>query len=287
MSSVTDVDGGADEPGWDVDPEDEIAPVVEMVGSQLKIWRESVGLRVSELAPRIGYGEDQIRKVERGARIPRPEYLDSMDRELGAGGKITAMQEKLAEARYPKPVRELAKLEAKAVEVAAYGSHNLHGLLQTKEYATALFEMRRPAHVPDEVQRLVEARIARHSIFERVPVPSLNFVQEEVTLRRPIGGTGVLRHQLEHLLELGRLRHVEIQVMPTDRDDHAGMAGEMQVLKFNDGTAVGRAEGVFNGRPVSEPKQLRIIELRCGIIRAQALTPRESLAFIEQVLGEI
>ena len=96
----------------------------------------------------------------------------------------------------------------------------------------------------------------------------------------------VLRRQLEHLLEVGRLRNVEIQVMPTDREDHAGMDGEIQVLKFGDGTAVGRSEGAFSGRLVSDPKQLRILELRYGIIRAQALTPRESLAFIEQVLGE-
>jgi predicted transposase YbfD/YdcC len=42
----------------------------------------------------------------------------------------------------------------------------------------------------------------------------------------------------------------------------------------------------FGGRPVSDPRQLRILELRYGIIRAEALTTRESLAFIEQLLGE-
>ena len=33
-----------------------------------------------------------------------------------------------------------------------------------------------------------------------------------------------MRGQLEHLLEVGELRNVEIQVMPTDREDHAGLA---------------------------------------------------------------
>ncbi|MFI9777018.1 Scr1 family TA system antitoxin-like transcriptional regulator [Streptomyces sp. NPDC051956] len=96
----------------------------------------------------------------------------------------------------------------------------------------------------------------------------------------------VLRRQLERLLELGRLRNVSIQVMPTAREDHAGLQGESQVLKFRDGTAVGRSEGAFNGRAVSEPKLLRVLELRYGMIRAQALAPRESLVFIEQLLGE-
>lgn len=50
--------------------------------------------------------------------------------------------------------------------------------------------------------------------------------------------------------------------MPTDRQEHAGSQGLIEVLKFADGTAVGRSDGAFNGRPVSSPKDLRILELR-------------------------
>ncbi|MFD4652735.1 MULTISPECIES: helix-turn-helix domain-containing protein [unclassified Streptomyces] len=277
----------ADDAGWEVDPDDESgAAVVATVGRQLRMRREAAGLRVGEFAAAIGYGEDLIYKVEAGKRIPRPEYLDKADEALRAGGLISAMKHDVAEVRYPKKVRDLARMEAQAVELLAYGDHNLHGLLQTPEYARALFEMRLPAYEPDEIERAVAARVARQSVFERSPAPALSFVQEEVTLRRPLGGKMVLRRQLERLLELGRLRNVSIQVMPTAREDHAGMQGESQVLKFRDGTAVGRSEGAFNGRAVSEPKLLRILELRYGMIRAQALAPRESLVFIEQLLGE-
>jgi len=276
---------GADEAGWE-GPEDETQAVVEAVGRQLKMWREAAGLRPAEFGALMGYGENLIYKIERGARIPRPEFLDKADEVLGAGGKIAAMKTDLEQARYPKKVRDLAKLEAEAVELGAYSNHNLHGLLQTKEYTTALFEMRRPAYSQDEVERLVAARMARESIFERSPAPSLTFVQEEVTLCRPVGGRMVLRRQLERLLEVGRLRNVEIQVMPTDRDDHAGMGGQIQVLKFGDGSVVGRDEGQVTSRPITDPKEIRILELRYGIIRAQALTPRESLTFIEKALGE-
>ncbi|MFG2518950.1 helix-turn-helix domain-containing protein [Streptomyces sp. NPDC048527] len=280
-------DEQADEPGWDVTPEGEVGAVVEAVGRQLKLWREASGMRPAEFGAAVGYGENLVYKVERGARIPRPEFLDKADQVLGAGGKIAAMKADVAEARYPKRrLRELAKLEAQAAEVGAYGNHNLHGLLQTEEYARALFEMRRPAYPEDEVERAVAARMARRSIFERSPAPALVFVQEEVTLRRPIGGRMVLRQQLERLLEVGKLRNVEIQVMPTDCGDHAGMGGRIQVLKFEDGSAVGHDESQFGGRPVSDPREIRVLELRYGTIRAQAFTPRESLAFIEQVLGE-
>ncbi|GGW54018.1 hypothetical protein GCM10010350_42950 [Streptomyces galilaeus] len=57
-------------------------------------------------------------------------------------------------------------------------------------------------------------------------------------------------------------------------------------MKFPDGTAVGRPDGAFSGRPTHEPKHLRVLELRYGAIRAQALAPRESPAYIEQLLGE-
>jgi hypothetical protein len=276
----------ADEPGWDVSPEDEIAPVVESTGRQVRLWREAAGLRVVEFGRAIGYGEDLVRKVERGARIPRADFLDRADEVLNAGGRLKAFKEDMEKARYPKKVRELKMLEERAVELVAYCDHNLHGLLQTEDYARSLFEMRQPAYSRDEVERALAGRMARRSIFERDPTPALVFVQEEVTLRRPLGGRMVLRRQLERLLEVGQLRNVTIQVMPTDREEHAGMQGETQVLKFEDGTAVGRSEGAFNGRPVSEPRQLRILELRHGMIRAQALSPRESSALIEQVLGE-
>lgn len=130
------------------------------------------------------------------------------------------------------------------------------------------------------------ARVERKSVFERSPAPVLSFVQEEAALRRRIGGTMVRRRQLEHLLEVAQLRNVTFQVMPTDTDAHPGVDGKIEVLKFADGTAVGRSDGAYGGRPTSDPKELRILELRYGIIRAQALTPGESLAFIEQVLGE-
>ncbi|MET8393707.1 helix-turn-helix transcriptional regulator [Streptomyces anthocyanicus] len=281
------VNGEADEPGWEVDPDDEWGvAVLTTVGRQLKLRREAVGLRGGDFGVAVGYGEDLVYKVEGGKRIPRREYLEKADQVLDAGGLIAAAWEDVKRVRYPKQVRELAKLEATAVEVSLYANHNIHGLLQTEEHMRSLFDTWLPAYTEEETESMVAARLARRSVFERSPAPTLSFVQEEATLRRPVGGRMVWRGQLERLLELGELRSVSIQVMPTDCEEHFGTGGLIEVLKFPDGTAVGRSEGAFNGRPVSDPKQLRILELRYGMIRAQALTPRESRAVIEQMLGE-
>ncbi|MFJ8545354.1 helix-turn-helix domain-containing protein [Streptomyces sp. NPDC093586] len=277
----------ADEPGWEVDPDDEWGvAVITTVGRQLRLRREAVGMRAADFAAAVGYGEDLVYKVEGGKRIPRQEYLDRADEVLDAGGLIAATWEDVKKVRYPKKVRELAMLEATAVELGVYVGLSIHGLLQTQEHARALFEGWQPAYSPEEVEQMVAARMARKAIFERSPAPALSFVQEEATLRRPVGGTMVWRQQLEHLLEVGRLRNVDLQVMPTSADAHPGLNGKIEVLKFADGTAVGRSDGAYGGRPTADPRQLRILELRYGTIRAQALTPRESLAFIEQLLGE-
>ncbi|AYN40747.1 XRE family transcriptional regulator [Streptomyces dangxiongensis] len=275
-----------EEPGWEVDPDDDWGlAVIATVGRQLRLRREARGMRVADFGKAAGYGEDMVYKIESGKRIPRPEYLDKADRILDAGGLLAAMKEDVEKVRYPKKVRALAEREAKAVEVQLYDPLNIHGLLQTSEYARALLLMRRPAYSNAEVERYLSARMARKSIFERDPAPEVSFVLEEWSLRRPLGGKEVLRRQLEHLLTAGELRSVELQVMPMDREEHAGSAGGIEVLKFADGSAVGRSPAVVNGRPVDEPRHLRILELRYGIIRAQALTPRESRSFIEHLLG--
>ena len=277
---------GADESCWEEEWDDEYGPVVKAAARQIKLWRTAAGLTQLELGRAIGYSLGMVSAVERTKRLPHPEFLEKADKVLGAGGKLTAMKEDVAEARYPKKVRDLAKLEAEAVEVGAYINTVIDGLLQTEEYARTLFSLRRPAYGEDERERLLAARMARQEIMNRHPAPMLTFVQEEVTLRRPIGGRMVLRRQLEHLLEIGRLPHVEIQVMPVGTEEHAGLGGSLRVLKIKDGTAVGQNEVQLTSRLISDPKEVQILEMRYGMIRAQALTPRDSLAFIEKVLGE-
>ncbi|MFG3265375.1 helix-turn-helix domain-containing protein [Streptomyces bobili] len=275
--------GDGEEPQSD---DEESTAVLRTVGKVIKMCRERQGMTQAELGAAIRYSEEQVSSVERGRRAPKPAFLEAADKALEAGGLIAGLQKDVEEARYPKKVRDLKKLEAQAVEICAYANHHIHGLLQTPEYAEALYAMRRPTYTVEEIDRHVAARMARKSVFERVPTPLLSFVQEEVTLRRPLGGRMVLRRQLEHLLEIGTLRHVEIQVMPTDREDHAGMSGSLQLLKLMDGKTVGHSEAQLHSYLISGTRDIQVMEMRHGMIRAQALTPRESLTFIEKVLGE-
>ncbi|MFF0115935.1 helix-turn-helix domain-containing protein [Streptomyces prasinus] len=273
---------------WEAGPDDdEAGAVMRTVTRQLKLWREAAGLTQAEFGAAIKYGEEMVSCVERGRRIPRPEYLDAADEVLGAGGKIAAMKRDVAEVRYPKKVRDLKNLEAEATELCAYNNTVIHGLLQTEEYVCASVATRRPPFAEDEFEQHVAARLARQEILtETAPLRLFNFVQCESTLRRPIGGRMVMRRQLERLLEVGQLRNVDLQVLPLDREDNAGLAGSFRLLRLRDGSTVGHNEVQLVSRVITDPREVQVLDIRYGTIRAQALTPRESLAFIEKVLGE-
>ncbi|MCP9957887.1 helix-turn-helix domain-containing protein [Streptomyces sudanensis] len=273
---------------WDAGLEDdEAGAVIKAVARQLKLWREAAGLTQAEFGAAIGYGEELVSSVERGRRIPRPEYLDAADEVLAAGGKVAAMKRDVAEARYPKKVRDLKRLEAEAIELCAYNNSVIHGLLQTEEYVRAVYAGSRPPFMEDELEERVAARMSRQEIVcEAVGRPVFSFIQCESTLRRPVGGTMVMRAQLERLLEVGRLRNVDLQVLPLSREENPGLGGSFRLLRLKDGTTVGHAEVQEISRVITDPRHVQVLDMRYGAIRAQALTPRQSLDLIEDMLGE-
>ncbi|MFD0316559.1 helix-turn-helix domain-containing protein [Streptomyces flavalbus] len=273
---------------WNAGPDDEEAGgVMRTVIRQLKLWRESAGLTQAEFGAAIGYTEESVSSVERGRRIPRPEYLEAADKALEAGGKIAAFKKDVAEIRYPKKVRDLKNLEAEAVELCAYNNSVIHGLLQTEEYARAVLGARRPPFSADQLEQQVSARMARQEIVGDTTARALfNFVQCESTLLRPIGGKMVMRAQLERLLEVGAFRNVDLQVLPLNREENSGLDGSFRLVRLGDGTTVGHVEVAHISRVITEPKEVQLLDIQYGIIRAQALSPRESMALIEKVLGE-
>nr|WP_238545707.1 MULTISPECIES: helix-turn-helix transcriptional regulator [Streptomyces] len=253
----------------------------------MKLLRERAGLTRAELASRIGYGADLVASVESGRRFPQPQMIDKVDEVLGAGGVLAVMKGEVAQARYPAFFRDAARLEAVAAEVQIYAHLAVPGLLQTEEYARAVFGMDRPQLDEEAIAQRVAARLARQEIFSARPMPIVGFVIEEVVLRRPFGGREVLRGQLEHLLLVGQKRNVEIQVMPTAREDNAGVDGPFSLMVPRGGEQVAYLEGQGRSALIADRDEVHAIAARYGIIRAQALTPRESSIFIEKLLGEL
>ncbi len=261
------------------------ADILKCVGRQVKILRQRAQLSRAELGKRIGYGPDLIASVELGRRAPQPEFLDSTDVALDAGGLLKAAKDEVLKASFPKRFRDVASLEETAIAYHSFETQVVSGVLQTEEYARAVLGMLRPPLSPDTIERQVAARMARKAIFEQQPEPLMGFVLQEAVLHYPYGGRDVLRGQLERLLEIGARRNVEIQVMPTDREDHAGTGGPFLLLEPKGQQLVAYAEVQGEGGVITDRTKVYRIKERYGILRAQALSPRESLKLIEKVLG--
>ncbi|MBA6439485.1 helix-turn-helix domain-containing protein [Streptomyces sp. GMR22] len=277
-------DGQQPEPG----PEPEVGSgIVRVFGRQLKCCRLRAGLERPEFASMVGYSVSTIAAYEQGRRIPPPRLIDRADEVLDAGGVLLEMKEEMEKAQYPPFFQDAARFEAQAVELHVYATKAVPGLLQTKDYARAVFTMWRPLLLEEVIEQRVAARLARQELFAQTPLPTISFVIEEAVLRRPLGGRSVMRGQLEQLMIYGHCRNVEIQVMPTEVEEHAGLDGPFTLIETRDGRRIAYVEGHKDSRLYSERKQVREIEEQYGILRAQALTPRASLAFIEKLLGDL
>ncbi|MGP2440447.1 helix-turn-helix domain-containing protein [Streptomyces sp. JW3] len=262
------------------------------IGKQVKLLRERAGLTQKELGDRLGYGEDLVSSIERGRRVPQAEFLRAADELLNAGGLLKAVIEDIEKAkakarvRHPAWFRDYARMEREAVEINDYSCHDIPGLFQTERRIRALYEMRKPLLGEETIEQRVTSRLARQEILTPWPPPMITSVIDESVLRRPLGGAEVHKEQLDHLSHLAGLRNVELQVMPTDRSEHAGMGGSFILLTPKGKPQVGYAEVQGSARLSTDPEEVRILAARYGSLRAQALTMRESLALIKNMLGE-
>lgn len=122
-------------------------------------------------------------------------------------------------------------MEQAAEVIRCYEVQFVPGLLQTADYARALLQIEAGDDLERDTQQQVSVRMRRQQVLHRPRPPRLWAVIDEAALRRPIGGAGVMRAQLEHLIEMTRLCHVSIQVAPFS----AGLAvarGPITMLRF-------------------------------------------------------
>ncbi|MEG3626423.1 helix-turn-helix domain-containing protein [Streptomyces poriticola] len=262
------------------------AGILSVFGRQLKLIRERAGVDRAKFGSLTGYSASTIASFEQARRIPPGKFIDRADEVLGAGGVLSAGKEEVARAQYPAFFRDAAKLEAEAVVLHVYATQAVPGLLQTEEYARAVFAMWRPQLDEEVVEQRLAARLARQAIFDRRPAPHVSFVIEEAVLLRPLGGDAVWRGQLEQILLIEEKRNVEIQLMPLSRQEHAGLAGPFTLMEMKDGRRIAYAEVQGDSRVHTVRQKVRELECTYGTLRAQAHTPAESRSLIERLLGE-
>ncbi|MFM9371416.1 helix-turn-helix domain-containing protein [Streptomyces sp. Da 82-17] len=261
------------------------------LGKQLKVLRETRGLGQRELATATHVSVDLISAIERNVRIPQPDFLRVADEVLDAGGVLRAtipdVQEALSRARtrHPEWYRGYAEMEAQAVELHFYANAGVPGLLQTAEHAESVFRNRRPLLDEETIEKRIADRLDRQKVLTRRPAPVISYVLEEAVLDRPIGGRKVHEAQLRRIAEVSRMRNVELQVMPTDCEEHPSLDCAFNLLvPRNHNHPLGYTESQGHPRLITDAAEARVLGERYGIMRAAALTPRKSLELIERKL---
>jgi hypothetical protein len=182
---------------------------------------------------------------------------------------------------------QFLSFEAEAVTYRSYEAQVIPGLLQTGEYARAvLFGSR--VRSSEEAERAVRVRLARQARVTAAQDP-LNVWQivEEAALHRMVGGPQTMREQLGHLLELGELANVSLQVLPYKAGVHAAIDGPFVLLTFNGYPDVLYLEHLMGCLYLEEPDETGAAELIFDHLRAAALNTGDSAALIRDVTERI
>jgi transcriptional regulator with XRE-family HTH domain len=260
---------------------------MRMWGSIHKFYRLQAGLSHADVAQYVGYSPSLVISIERGTRMPSPNYVVKSDEVTKARGALLKAAEHLSRTRYPAWFEEYAVEEQRARSLRTYSTHVLHGLLQTEEYARAVFTYRIPALEPEEIDTGVEARLRRQALLTRRPVCTLSFVIEEPVLRRLVCEPDAMKRQLEHLVQASEMRNVAIQVMPLGYGQHSGLSGPMTLLETPDHKWLGYLETQDVGQLIDDADKVSVLQERYSMIRSQALNVRDSVDFIKQLAGEL
>lgn len=176
-------------------------------------------------------------------------------------------------------------LESRVERNCAYQHILIPGLLQTREYAEALIRNDSGDRTSElQIARWVDLRMERQQVLHKDDPARLSLVLEELALGRPVGGEGVMRAQLRHLLELSELANIEIHVMPTAHGPHAAHHGTFNLYEMPDPYPdVAHVETVGGSIYIEEPTVGRIREVWKNLV-VSALPPQESTALIKRYL---
>jgi transcriptional regulator with XRE-family HTH domain len=222
------------------------------LGSELRKMRLAADVTTEYAASLLGIDRTRLSNMESGIRPFSPErvrtlacnYACTDGRYVDALVAMAADKERGWWERHrgtlPSGLLDIAELEWHATRVRTTQVMHAPGLLQTEEYARAVFAAVLPPLTRLEVELRVAHRMERQQVFERPdPLPYLAYVHE-AALRMPYGGTEATRQQLRHLGSQSERENIEVRVISTSE---GGFPGAGHALLYADG-AVPRLDTV-------------------------------------------
>ncbi|MFJ4923594.1 helix-turn-helix transcriptional regulator [Streptomyces sp. NPDC088725] len=261
-------------------------PIWVGYGKLTKLHRERAGLTQQELASAVGYSYEQVASIEQGRRPAKSAFTDAAEEVLNAGGTLAVLQDDVDLAKLPAFFQDFALIETEAISRYDFEPLLIPGLLQTEDYARALFSSNSPLMSEETIEQHVEARLGRQKLLTKTPLVETSFIIGEHALLGMAGSADVRRAQLQHILRQGSTRSIEIQIMPSEPGFHLGLNGAMVIMETLEHRQVGYIESQGAGFVITDPKQVSGFAVRYGKLRSQALNVKESARLIERMAGE-
>jgi len=252
---------------------DASASPLAFFGAELRFARLAAGLSQEQLGRRLGFSGDLVGKIETGERKPKPELVAACDEAFPAANGLFGRIYDLARRSSGVPAwfQEWYEAEREAVSVSWWEPMLVPGLVQTADYARALFQAWRSADTDDELDQLIDARMARQLILDRPKPPMLWIVIDEAVLHRCIGSPEITRDQLLRLADLAQRPKVTIQVVPGEVGAHVGLLGAFAIATFDHAPAIVYLESPDQGQTTDKHATVAAISLTFDTLRAEAL----------------
>ncbi|MFI8088037.1 helix-turn-helix domain-containing protein [Streptomyces sp. NPDC086080] len=265
------------------------------LGAELRRLREAAGLNAREAAALLGVNSVQISQIESGISGVSEERLRRLASHYACtdGEFIDALVAMATDRtrgwweeyrwQLPTSFLDLAELDHHATFRHEVAVLYVPGLLQTEDYARAVFSARVPALTTDELEMRVRHRMAR----KQADFP-YKLVIHEAALRIRVGDRATSRVQLNALLDSSEADNITLRVIPFDLDGFGLAAGTMTYV----GGPVAKLDTVVRDAPhgsafVDAEAQLSAYRMRFRTIEAASLEPERSRDFINRLAKEL
>ncbi len=271
------------------------------LAAELLRRREATGKSREEVARQLEWSTSTLFRIETGRSRPQPGNVRILLELYGVTGpERDGLIQLTREARQPgwwhsfrdvlpNPYEVYIGLEAGAASIRNFEPIVVPGLLQTEDYARETFRNGPIELDPEEVERLLEVRMARQKILGRDDRPRLWAVIDEAVIHRAVGGSEVMHGQLRHLADAAQQGKTTVQVVPYRAGTHAGTTGPFVILDYAETTdpAVVYVETLAGDIYLEERSDVDRYTLAFDRLVAAALHPDDSVQLIEQIASSL
>ncbi|MGV9244347.1 helix-turn-helix domain-containing protein [Streptomyces sp. NPDC003710] len=261
---------------------DPSASPLDYYGYELRRAREAAGLTLAQLGSVVFCTGSLIGQIETAAKVPQRDFSERLDAALGTDGLFSRLVGLVLRSQLPSWFQPYAEMEARAAYISTFQAQLVDGLLQTEAYARAVLRVRNESGLDAKVA----ARMERQRVLHRSEPAATWVVLSEAVLHQEVGGQGVMRDQLAHLLTLRDRPWVKVQVLPFEAGAHTGLMGSFALLRFNKDPDVVYTEDFVRGHMTANPEAVKEGSVRYDQLQAAALPPEGSAALIARVMEE-